>query len=150
MVGANRGCRGGSGFSHRQGQPRSGHLVCGALPLAGRARLRLTCLARIRLGKAGGEGIVRNSMDATARIETPAREEFMTEVRRFWGALPDKAVFGVLLAAWVLLFHYYGWTTEIAGRTGSLFDWMWGKWDDPSNDASHGKLIPWVVLFILW
>ena len=27
---------------------------------------------------------------------------------------------------------------------------MWGKWDDPSNDASHGKLIPFVVLAMLW
>jgi exosortase len=89
-------------------------------------------------------------MDATARIETPAKEGFPTEFQRFWGLLPDKAVFGALLAAWVLLFQYYGWTTAIAGRTGSLFAWMWGKWDDPANDASHGKLIPLVVLAILW
>jgi exosortase len=68
----------------------------------------------------------------------------------FWRAMPDKAVFGALLAAWVLLFHYWGWTTMTAGRTGSLFDWMWLKWSDPSNDASHGKLIPWVVLAVLW
>jgi exosortase len=27
---------------------------------------------------------------------------------------------------------------------------MYRKWDDPINDASHGKLIPWVVLGILW
>ena len=31
-----------------------------------------------------------------------------------------------------------------------LFDWMWIKWNDPSNDASHGKLIPWAVLGLLW
>jgi exosortase len=64
--------------------------------------------------------------------------------------MPDKAVFGALLACWVLLFQYYGWTTSTAGQTGSLFDWMWEKWSDPSNDASHGKLIPWVVLWVLW
>jgi exosortase len=89
-------------------------------------------------------------MDATASIETPSREGFLPELQRLWGALPDKAVFGALLAAWVLLFQYYGWTTTIAGRTGSLFSWMWTKWDDPSNDAGHGKLIPLVVLAILW
>jgi exosortase len=89
-------------------------------------------------------------MDATAKIETPSREGFLTEFQRFWGALPDKAVFGALLAAWVLLFQYYGWSTSVAERSGSLFSWMWGKWDDPANDASHGKLIPLVVLAILW
>jgi len=89
-------------------------------------------------------------MDATARIETPSAEGFVPEFQRLWGALPDKAVFGALLAAWVLLFHYFGWTTTIAGRTGSLLSWMWTRWGDPTNDASHGKLIPWVVLWILW
>jgi exosortase len=89
-------------------------------------------------------------MEATTRIETPAREGFVPEFQRLWGALPEKAVFGMLLAAWVLLFQYYGWTTAIAGQTGSLFDWMWGKWTDPANDAAHGKLIPWVVLGVLW
>jgi exosortase len=89
-------------------------------------------------------------MDAIVKIETEPRQEFMPELRHFWGALPDKAVFGALLAAWVWLFQYYGWTTAVAGRTGSLFAWMWNKWDDPANDASHGKLIPLVVLWLLW
>jgi exosortase len=89
-------------------------------------------------------------MERTARIEADSRAGFFPELRRFWGALPDKAVFGALLAAWVLLFHYFGWTTTVAGRTGSLFAWMWGKWDDPANDASHGKIIPLVVLCLLW
>ncbi len=83
-------------------------------------------------------------------METPSREGFIAEFQRCWGALPDKAVLGALLAAWVLLFQYYGWTTAAVGRTDSLFAWMWGKWDDPSNDASHGKLIPLVVLGVLW
>jgi exosortase len=89
-------------------------------------------------------------MDATARIEAGANEGLSREFQRFWGALPDKAAFGALLAAWVLLFQYFGWTTTVAGRTGSLFGWMWAKWDDPANDAGHGKLIPLVVLWLLW
>ena len=89
-------------------------------------------------------------MDATARIEAGSDEGFFQEFQRFWGALPDKAVLGALVAAWVWLFQYYGWTTAVAGKTGSLFAWMWNKWDDPSNDASHGKLIPLVVLWLLW
>jgi exosortase len=75
---------------------------------------------------------------------------FGQELQSYWMKLPDKAVFLGLLAAWVLLFHFFGWTSAIAGRTDSLFDWMWDKWSDPANDASHGKLIPWVVLGILW
>jgi exosortase len=89
-------------------------------------------------------------MEATARIEKEPGRGFVPELQAFWRGMPDKAVFGVLLACWVLLFQYYGWTTAMSGRTGSLFDWMWDKWSDPSNDASHGKLIPWVVLVVLW
>ena len=89
-------------------------------------------------------------MDATARIEGEPGRGFVPELQAFWGRMPDKAVFGMLLACWVLLFQFYGWTTATAGRTGSLFEWMWSKWSDPSNDASHGKLIPWVVLCVLW
>jgi len=89
-------------------------------------------------------------MDASVRIEPGRSRGFVPELQAFWRAMPDKGVFGVLLAAWVLLFQYYGWTTETAGQTGSLFDWMWAKWSDATNDAGHGKLIPWVVLGVLW
>jgi len=89
-------------------------------------------------------------MDATARIQTPPKTGLATELQLLWGALPDKSALGMLLAAWVLLFQYLGLTTGIAGKTGSLFSWMWGKWDDPANDAGHGKLIPLVVLAVLW
>jgi len=92
-------------------------------------------------------------MDATSttRIGTEARQEgFVAEFQSFWRALPDKAEFGALLAAWVCLFQFFGRTSAVAGRSDSLFDWMWSKWDDPSNDAGHGKLIPFVVLALLW
>jgi exosortase len=89
-------------------------------------------------------------MEATATTESPPKTDFLAELKSFGKALPDKAVLAVLLAAWVLLFQYLGWTTTVAGKTGSLFAWMWGKWDDPANDAGHGKLIPFVVLAILW
>lgn len=72
------------------------------------------------------------------------------EVQFYWSKLPDRFVFVGLLAAWVLLFWFFGWSSAVAGNTSSLFDWMWDKWTDPANDASHGKLIPWVVLGLLW
>ena len=72
------------------------------------------------------------------------------ELRWCWEKLPDRTVFLGLMAAWCLLFQFFGWTSAVAGHGDSLFRWMWDKWSDPSNDASHGKLIPWVVLGLLW
>jgi exosortase len=77
-------------------------------------------------------------------------DHFGQEFQFYWSRLPDGSVFLGLLAAWCLLFQFFGWTSTVAGQTGSLFGWMWGKWDDSSNDASHGKLIPLVVLGLLW
>ena len=74
-------------------------------------------------------------MDATARIETRSSEGFAQEFQRFWNTLPDKAVFGVLLAGWILLFQFLGCTPTWLSPTGSLFKWMYVKWDDPSYDA---------------
>jgi exosortase len=75
---------------------------------------------------------------------------FTEEFRHYWAQLPDRVIFFGLLAAWALLFQFFGWTSAIAGNSNSLFDWMWGKWSDSSNDAGHGELIPFVVLGLLW
>src|SRR5271170_7931806 len=72
------------------------------------------------------------------------------EILFFWSKLPDRYVFALLLGVWCALFYLFGWSSAIAGRSDSLLDWMWAKWTDPANDASHGKLIPWVVLGLLW
>lgn len=83
-------------------------------------------------------------------VSEPAFANFAQEFQFYWAKLPDSSVFLGLVAAWVLLFQFFGWTSAMAGRTDSLFGWMWEKWTDPANDASHGKLIPWVVLGLLW
>ncbi|MGD0812649.1 MAG: exosortase/archaeosortase family protein [Verrucomicrobiota bacterium] len=75
---------------------------------------------------------------------------FGQELQYYWKKLPDGTVFLGLLAAWCLLFYYFGWTSAQAGRNDSIFSWMWGKWSDPANDSSHGKVIPLVVLGLLW
>ncbi len=72
------------------------------------------------------------------------------EFRFYWAQLPDRVVFLGLLAAWCLLFQFFGWTSAVVGNNSSLFSWMWDKWTDPANDASHGKLIPIVVIGLLW
>jgi exosortase len=89
-------------------------------------------------------------MHANQEGEVVSSGGFGQELRYYWGKLPDRGIFLALLIAWCLLFHYMGWTSALAGRTSSLYDWMWNKWSDPANDASHGKLIPWVVLALIW
>lgn len=89
-------------------------------------------------------------MEATARIELPEEKSLWEEFQVRWRSLPDKAIFGGLLAGWVLLFQFYGCVSSMAGHNHSLFTWMWQKWSDPSNDASHAKLIPFVTLYLLW
>jgi exosortase len=89
-------------------------------------------------------------MHVIEKADSGSFDSFGQEFRYYWTKLPDGTVFLGLLVAWCLLFHFFGWTSAIVGKDASLFSWMWGKWDDPSNDASHGKLIPWVVLILLW
>ncbi len=75
---------------------------------------------------------------------------FGQEFQFYWSKLPGRTIYLGLLAAWCLLFQFFGWTSAVAGRTDSLFAWMWDKWTDPANDSSHGKIIPLVVLCLLW
>ena len=89
-------------------------------------------------------------MEATAKIEMPVEKGLLEELRACWTLLPDKLMFGVLLAGWVLLFQFYGCGSAVAAQDHSLFAWMWQKWSDPSNDASHAKLIPFVTIYLLW
>jgi exosortase len=82
---------------------------------------------------------------------SPAQFGTFAEELRFYGSkLPNSLIFLGLLAAWCLLFRYFGWTSAMVGKSGSLFGWMWDKWTDPANDSSHGKLIPLVVVGLIW
>jgi exosortase len=89
-------------------------------------------------------------MQVTEKGDAGASGHFGQELLFYWRKLPDGMVFLGLVAAWCLLFQFFGWTSTVAGNTDSLFGWMWYKWNDPANDASHGKLIPWVVVGLLW
>lgn len=90
-------------------------------------------------------------MQVAEKTEAVSFENLGQEAQFYWGRLPDKMLFLVLLGVWALLFSYYGCTLAVGGQANSsLYDWMWNKWTDPANDAAHGKLIPWVVLGLLW
>jgi len=87
--------------------------------------------------------------DDAQRAPTLA-EDLLREARVFWGRLPDRSVFLILLGAWGLLFHFLGHCSFNFTDHPSLFAWMWGAWSAPALEAGHGKLVPLVVLALLW
>ena len=96
---------------------------------------------------------------ATARLPRMAEptppaptlaEEFLVEFRACWAWLPDKPLFLTLLGAWALLFHFLGHCSFNFTDQPSLFAWMWGAWSAAALEAEHGKLVPVVVLVLLW
>ncbi len=91
-------------------------------------------------------------MSEVAANESSAeiRPGFLEELRAFWSALPQKEVFLVLAGAWFLLFGLLGNSTFGYVDTGSLFSWMYTSYNAPDSEDSHGNLIPFVVLGLIW
>jgi exosortase len=69
-----------------------------------------------------------------------------------WQRLPNKAFFFTLLTAWLLLFQFWG--NAILGyvHTSSMFAWLYDAYTvgGEQNDASYGKLIPFLVVGLFW
>ena len=69
-----------------------------------------------------------------------------------WVQIPSKTIFFVLLAAWFLLFQFWG--NSILGyvHTPSIFAWLYNLYnlDSADNDASYGNIIPFLVIGIFW
>jgi exosortase len=67
-----------------------------------------------------------------------------------WHRLPNKALFFVLLAAWLALFQFLG--NAILGyvHTPSLFSWMHEQYNNPNADDGHGNFIPFLVIGLFW
>lgn len=84
--------------------------------------------------------------EAVERKDSPSLTE---ELRAFWEAMPDKAVFGVLFILWLALFQFYGNSTLGYVDTPSLFGWMDYAYSNRADDE-HGYYLPLVVLFLLW
>ena len=85
--------------------------------------------------------------------ETPnseSRQNWWQDTVDCWHRLPNKAFFFALLAAWALLFQYWG--NSILGyvRTPSLFSWMHGQYNNPNADDGHGNFIPFLVIGLFW
>jgi len=69
-----------------------------------------------------------------------------------WRRLPNKSFFFGLLAAWALLFQFWG--NSILGylHTPSLFKWLYDCYNvgGEQNDSSYGNLIPFLVVGLFW
>jgi exosortase len=67
-----------------------------------------------------------------------------------WHRLPNKAFFFTLLAAWALLFQFWG--NSILGyvHTSSLFAWLINMYDNPYADDGHGNFMPFLVAGLFW
>jgi exosortase len=73
--------------------------------------------------------------------------------RNAWSQIPGKIFFFTLLAAWVLLFSFWG--NSILGytHTSSLFGWLYNNYNlngEAGEDASLGNFIPLLVAGLFW
>ena len=75
--------------------------------------------------------------------------EFLEEAGRFWNALPHKLLFGILLLAWIALFQFWGNSAFGYLRTSSMWSWLNTTYTTAPDDE-HGRIVPLIVLVILW
>ena len=92
--------------------------------------------------------IVQNRPEVPPSAVAPS---FGEEFRSYAARVPDKGAFLVLLAAWCVLFQFFGISSFNFGvTTASLLQWMYDAWNTAAMDSSHGNLIPFVVAILLW
>src|SRR4051794_18133922 len=76
--------------------------------------------------------------------------EFKKEFAAVWPRITNKPFFFAVLAAWLALFHFIGNSSFGYYKTPSLLQWMYNTYNEPSADDSHGLLIPFAVLALVW
>jgi exosortase len=77
------------------------------------------------------------------------RSALRDELAAVWSSFPDKLLFFSLCTVWVVFFHVLGNSTFGYLDTPSLFGWMNYTYSCQEDDR-HGKLVPLVVLALLW
>jgi len=78
--------------------------------------------------------------------------DWWTDTVECWQRLPNKVFFFTLLAAWVLLFQFWGNSIFSFVRSPSLFAWLHYLYTvgGENNDSSYGELIPFLVVGLFW
>ena len=74
------------------------------------------------------------------------------ELRSLWDSLPHKAAVGLVVAAWVALFHFLGNSTLGYIQTESMFGWLQAVYEGGAKqgrDDELGLMIPWLVAGII-
>jgi exosortase len=81
-----------------------------------------------------------------------APSDWRADTMECWQRLPNKSFFFALLAAWLLLFQFWG--NSILGyvHTSSLFGWLYEAYNSTMSveDAGHGDFMPFLVVGIFW
>ncbi len=81
-----------------------------------------------------------------------APTDWRADTMECWQRLPNKSFFFALLAAWLLLFQFWG--NSILGyvHTSSLFGWLYEAYNSAQSveDAGHGDFMPFLVVGIFW
>jgi hypothetical protein len=82
----------------------------------------------------------------------PAPTDWRADTIECWNRLPNKVFFFTLLAAWALLFQFFG--NSILGyvHTSSLFEWLYNLYNvgGDLNDSGYCNMIPFLVVGIFW
>ncbi|HZM02232.1 MAG TPA: exosortase/archaeosortase family protein [Candidatus Saccharimonadales bacterium] len=89
-------------------------------------------------------------MDAIEHTALPSGQSLGQEFFLYWNRLPKRAFFFGLLAAWCLLFYFFGVSSFNFSDTPSLFQWMYNAWNAPALDSSQGNLVLPAVIILLW
>jgi len=91
-------------------------------------------------------------MSANQTKESPP--DWRADTIECWRRLPNKAFFFALLAAWLLLFQFFGNSTLGYIHTSSLFQWLFFVYNigggDNATDDSYGNVIPALVAGLFW
>ncbi len=94
-----------------------------------------------------------DAVDQSVPVSPPTapRPSFWEEFQEYWSKIPEKWLFLLCAAGWVVLYQYVGISSFNFGTTRpSLFEWLYNSWNIEAMDCEHGKLIPWVVVAIFW
>jgi exosortase len=77
----------------------------------------------------------------------------LKELRQLWDSLPNKLEFGLLLAAWIAVFHFLGNSVLGYVDTASLFVWLdtlHANAARTDSDDAFGRYVPYLVLMLLF
>ena len=76
------------------------------------------------------------------------------EFNRFWKLWPNKGFFFVLLAAWLVIFQFFGNSTKGYIVTDSLYGWMYQAYNPVNEHAvaedAHANFVPFIIVGLLW